>query len=150
MIAFWPQIVDFFSRVVIPWVEQNIAPDLASAIRKIIAFADGKIVPLRKVLKDSWRKFCSSVMGVKTTYTRVGANRIECETKMLTRNLNGKYSLSEVKQVAEWDTLPESVRSEMIRLNKKKASFDVHEAVCEKVTEEARKHDLLEVLEMEN
>ena len=147
IIAAWAQIVDIFSRIIIPWVRENISQSAATIIADIIAFADGKVVPLRKTLKAAWKKFRETILGVQTTYTRIGPNSISARTSMVTRNIDGKIAISEAEELKDWTELPESVRSEMIRQNKNVARFDVHEAVCKKVEVVARKKDLLDVLE---
>ena len=149
VIAFWAEIVDLFSQKIIPWVRNNISPEIADAVADIISFADGKVVSLRATLKNSWKRFRETVLGTQTTYTRLGADRIQAHTTIATRNVEGKYAISEMEEIVDWSSLPESVRSEMIRQNKNSARFDVHKAVCEKVGKVAEEQNLLEVLEMQ-
>ena len=115
----------------------------------VICFADGKVVPLRKKLKESWKHFRETVLGTQTTFTRLGPDKIKSETKMVTRNLDGKLQMSEIEEIVDWASLPESVRSEMIQQNKNAARFDVHNAVCEKVQQVAKENSLLDVLELQ-
>lgn len=147
ILALWAQIVDLFSRIIIPWVRENISQSCASAIADIIAFADGKVVPIRKALKASWKKFKETVLGAQITYTRIGPDSLTARTAMVTRNIDGKIAISEMEEIVDWSSLPESVRNEMIRQNKNSAQFDVHKAVCKKVEETAIKNNLLDVLE---
>ena len=147
IIAFWAEIVDLFSQKIIPWVREHISPGVAEAIADIITFADGKIVPTRKMLKASWKKFKETVLGTQTTYTRIGPDEIKAHTTMATRNLDGKFVISEMEEIVDWSSLPESIRSEMIQQNKNAARFDVHKAVCEKAKSVAKEHELLDVLE---
>lgn len=147
ILAVWAQIVDLFSRIIIPWVRENISQSCASAIADIIAFADGKVVPIRRALKAAWKKFKETVLGIQTTYTRIGPDSLTARTAMATRNINGKIAISEMEEIVDWSSLPESVRSEMIRQNKETAKFDVKEAVCKKVEKVATKENLLDVLE---
>jgi len=147
IIAFWAQIVDLFSQIIIPWVRESISAVAANAIADIISFADGKIVLTRKALQSSWKKFQETVLGIKTTYDRVGPNKIRAHTAIATRAVEGKYAIREMEEIVDWSNLPESIRSEMIRQNKDAARFDVHKAVCEKVMSEAKKSKMLDVLE---
>lgn len=150
LVEFWPQIVDFFSSKIIPWVRNHVSDKYADVIGRIVSFADGKIVLIRRTLKEAWQKFKSFILGMRSTYKRRGANKVEVKTEMFTPSSNGNVNNTIITEQVEWDELPESVRSEMLRQNKQEASLDVREAVVEKVKQEARQRDLLEVLEMEH
>jgi hypothetical protein len=137
-VAFWPWIVDFFSTKLIPWVRNRISTTLADGIATFIDFADGKIVPVRRAVKQMWLAFRQHVLGSKMEVRKIDATTVAGKTTTVIKDENGKFMQSTTEEVLDWDELPEAIRSEMNRQGKTEAVMDLKKTAEEKFRQSAQ------------
>ena len=141
-VAFWPWIVDFFSTKLIPWVRNRISTTLADEIASFIDFADGKIVLVRRAVKQLWMVFRRDVLGSKMEVRKIDATTVAGKTTTIIKDENGKYLQSTTEEVLAWDDLPEAIRSEMNRQGKTEAAIDLKKAAEENFRASAQKNGM--------
>jgi hypothetical protein len=141
-VAYWPQIVDFFSTKLIPWVRDRISNNLADWIANFIIFADGKIVLVRRAVKQLWAAFKQHVLGSKMEVRKIDATTVACKTTTIIKDENGKFLQSTTEEVVDWDQLPEAIRSEINRQGKTEAAMDLKKAAEDRFRETAQKQGM--------
>jgi hypothetical protein len=141
-VAFWPWIVNFFSTKLIPWVRNRISITLADGIATFINFADGKIVPVRRGVKQLWQAFRQHVLGSKMEVRKIDAMTVTAKTTTIIKDENGKYLQAATEEVLAWDELPEGIRREMNRQGKTEAAMDLKEATEKQFREVAQKNGM--------
>ena len=138
LISVWPEIVDFFSTRLIPWVRTRISNSLADLIADFIVFADQVIVPVRRLVKKLWATFKQHVLGIKMEVKKISASTVAGKTTTIIQDENGKFMQSVTEEVINWDALPAAIRSEMNRQGTKEATMDLKKAAEEKFRQSAK------------
>ncbi len=141
-VTFWPWIVDFFSRKLIPWVRTRISTTLADWIESFIIFAENKINPVRRSVKKLWSVFHQHVLGSKMEVRKIDATTVAGKTTTIIKDENGKFLQSTTEEVLAWDELSEAIRSEMNRQGKTEAVIDLKKTAEEKFRESAQKQGM--------
>ena len=145
--AFWPAIVDFFSTKIVPFVRTKISPDIAELLLDFICWLDKPVSRLRKECKVAYKKFKETVLGYRSQYTKNGSSSVTKATMVILKKEDGSKVAMQKEEEVDWADLPDSVRSEMTRQQKKAAMFDEREAIDTKTREKAREMGMLEMLE---
>lgn len=141
--VFWPWIRDFITENVIPWLrEVTGSKELVDMINDCLDWLDGKISITRKYVRKCWRAFEENVLAIKAEYTKTTAtsgNRVE---EVLIRTGDGTVVKKTIEEEIAWEDLPEEIRSQMLRENKKTASLNVKETILAKAKERAKEEGI--------
>jgi len=132
---FWEHIVDFFSKRIIPWVRKNVSNTAGDFLAKLISFLDGKIVPLKSLIKKGWEYFKTHFISGKTTYTKVDANNAVRTTETIIRDSENEFNRTVVEEKISWSDLPKEIREKMINENSTEGVVDEKEYITQKMEE---------------
>ncbi|MBE7463001.1 MAG: hypothetical protein HS116_05835 [Planctomycetes bacterium] len=136
--AFWPWIVEFFTEHVIPWLKQYCGHQIGKLVADMVAWLNGKLNPIRALLRKMIDAFKTNVLGIQTTYKKVSSTECVAESVTLIRQEDGQIVRKVPKGiVVQWDELPDEVCSEMIKQQKKAAMVNVREMILAKAEERA-------------
>ncbi|HUD46589.1 MAG TPA: hypothetical protein VMR33_07150 [Candidatus Baltobacteraceae bacterium] len=144
----WPYIVDFFSTKIIPWLRERVSTTLADILAEALVFADKGITPVRRTVKNIWKYFQQTLLGMKMEVRKTSATTATAKTTTIVRDENGKLVQSTITEELSWDQLPREIREEMTRQNTTAASLDLKNALAEKFRKNAQDQGV--VLEMAN
>lgn len=67
---FWPQILSFLSRIVLPWVRKNWGEKFFEPLVTITEWLNGTICGIRRGFKDSMRFIKERILNMNTKYVR--------------------------------------------------------------------------------
>jgi len=144
--AYWPEIVKYFSESVIPWARINLSEDVATAIADVIVYADDKVCSVRRFTKSMLETFKNTVLGSKTRIEKIDATTAKQINTDLIQTKDGRVMQRVHEDIIRYEDIPEEIRSEMLKQNKKAAELDLRKAVIKKVEARAEKDGLVEVL----
>jgi hypothetical protein len=144
--VYWPEIVKYFSESVIPWARVNLSEGVASTIADVIVFADDKVCSVRRFTKSMLETFKNTVLGSKTRIEKIDATTAKQINTDLIKTHDNRFMQRVHEDIIRYEDIPEEIRSEMLKQNKKAAELDLRKAVIEKVEARAEKEGLVEVL----
>ncbi len=144
----WPYIVDFFSTKIIPWLRERVSTTLADIIAEALVFADKGINPVRRTVKNIWKYFQQTVLGMKMEVHKTSATTATAKTTTVIQDENGKLVQSTIAEDLSWDQLPPEIRAEMTRQSTNAASVDLKKTLEEKIQKNALQQGM--ILEMGN
>ncbi|MEI7836626.1 MAG: hypothetical protein WCK05_09455 [Planctomycetota bacterium] len=147
-IAAWPYIVDLFTSRIIPWIEERLGETWASPLRALLAWIDGKISPVRALLRRGYTFLKERILGIKAEYVKTSSTTCQQRTTTRIRLDNGKIAQQVEETEVDWETLPKEIRREIMDQQAKKASsrvkaeVDVKQAVVSRVESRAQEEGL--------
>jgi hypothetical protein len=132
LLSFWPEIVDWCTNRVAPWIEQELGTLPATLFRTVISWLDGAIVLTTQVLQEAWAVFGERVLRLERTYERVSTGRVREISESVVAIDRGTAIRRVEEQEIPWERLPPKVRAQMIRRPHERAAMDVR-ALLEKL-----------------
>jgi hypothetical protein len=114
-LLFWHRLLDWAMSSLLPWCDDNL-PTLAPIVRGAFAVLDKAGVPTRRAVKQSWQKVREYLLK---------------QVVQLERQSSGTW----IQRVDYFD-LPEEVREEYIRKERKSTEFDITKMRDEELKEE--------------
>jgi hypothetical protein len=140
-LLFWHRLLDWAMSSLLPWCDDNL-PTLAPIVRGAFAVLDKAGVPTRRAVKQSWQKVREYLLKQVVQLERQSSGTwIQRVTSWLVNVLDSGEPTREVKKrVVEEDVdyfdLPEEVREEYIRKERKSTEFDITKMRDEELKEE--------------
>ena len=134
IVACWNWFRDtILQRIVRPVLEKTFGEEKCRWFVDLIVWLDNKITLTRRVLKIAWDQFKTRILNCTSRYTKIGTGEV-CKktTEVVMLDANGSTLVRREKEEVSYYDLPNEVRSEMVRLNAKSATFDNKAAIEER------------------
>jgi hypothetical protein len=119
VIAYWPRIMDWARNSLLTWADEYL-PEYSADIRKAFLDVDGKVVEVRKAIRDSWRRVRQVLLKETAEFVHVFNDEYAMRiTSYLKNRENAEKPVIQMvtTQAISYDELPDDVRAELIRTN---------------------------------
>ena len=136
-LVFWPWIRQFLESKLIPTVRDLFNEKVAGWLADFTCWLDDRATGVRRFSKEAWAFLKHRVLRIRSRYTRITSSSAEQETETWLHADSGKVIRRVTTETLNWEDLPEKIRSEMIRQNKKKSEMDIREAILERAHRKA-------------
>lgn len=140
---YWEYIVQFMAEHIIPWIRQNLSNTLGDLLADLFSFLDGKMVPIKRMLKKLWTNFKENILGFKTEYTKIDTNTARKQTETFIRKDDNKVVKRVETEEIEWKDIPEEIREKMIQENVRKSKLDDLKIIEDKMRRRCEEEDIL-------
>ncbi|XZN97955.1 MAG: hypothetical protein ACM65K_06615 [Microcoleus sp.] len=152
-ILLWHRLLDVALNSLLPWCDDNL-PTLAPIVRGAFTVLDKAGVPTRRALKQSWQKVREYLLKQVVQIERQSSDTwVQQVTSWLVNVLDSGESTRKVRKIVveediDYFDLPEEVREEYIKKERKTADFDITKMRDQELEEEDVEND--DGMSMEN
>ena len=142
--SLWCFILEFLNSTVRDFLERIFGADKCGWYVTFLQWADKKTAAAHRVVKDYWRRFKDTIVKVKSRYHKNDDGTYAKKTETVVRTAPASGRRVVVEETVGWEYLPDSVRTEMVRLRTNDAELDDKAVVEERVRTRARE-ELIEL-----
>ena len=142
-LVFWPWIRQFMETNLIPTVRDLFNDEVAGWLADFTCWLDNGATAIRRFSKDAWSFLKHRVLRIRSRYTRISATSAEQESETWVHTDSGKVMRRVTTDTLRWEDLPENIRSEMIRQNKRECEMDVRDAILERAQKQAAEEGIV-------
>ena len=130
VVMFWKQILKWAEDSLFPWIQTNI-PSIESAVREAFSAVDNKVVAIRNIIGQAWRKLREYLLKQVITFQRQSSGEwVMQATSWVIKNLESGDKVPvkiTVEEEKDWDELPPDVRAEWLKRQKSEAQINLTE-----------------------
>jgi hypothetical protein len=134
----WEEIVDYFSRYLIPKIREYFGDTVGDIVAEVITFIDKGVCTAKRIISKLWKQFKAIVLSVKTYFEKIGSNEVKIKKESYINKQDGKAYKVISEEVVEWKDLPDEIRAEMLKHNTNIAMTDDMEILEHKFQERAK------------
>jgi len=127
--AAWPSVLHYLQSYFLPWVQQVLPPAVSEMLTGLVVFLDERACSVRRTAALAWRQFQSTVLGMETTYRKIGPNSVETVQTCIIDLGDGRGLKRTSTYDLPWQEVPDPVREAMIAENASAARLDSRQVV---------------------
>lgn len=140
---FWPDIVDFFTKMVIPYVRKHLGDEVAELLSTFIVFLDDIMSATKRMVLRGWEVFKERILKVIATFHKINSETAERKTESYIRMGMKSVVKQTVVEEIPWHELPSEVRKTMIKNNCDVAELDEGALIEKRFKERCKEKGLL-------
>jgi hypothetical protein len=139
---YWPQLVDWCSRSLIPWVREKAGEKAGDLLQTLVVWLDKGLVPVLAQIRRAWTFVRERILRLQRTYTKTSSDTVQVSTETILVDESGNAVRRVEEEEIDWALLPEDVREAMIKQGKQPAEVDVKALIEHKARERAKEEGI--------
>ena len=128
VIALWYRILDWAKESFLPWLRDNFAPNVASAMEDAFIWFDANVaVPVRRAIKTAWRKLRPHLLKMAVHFEQQSRGKwMKRMTSWVVKVLGEpKVVVVKTEEEVNWDDLPPEVKEVWMKNNQTSHELDI-------------------------